>query len=251
MSLKRIQHLYQNKESIACLTAYDASFAELMNQADIDLVLVGDSLGTVIQGKKDTIAVSMQQMLYHSACVRRVLKTPVMMSDMPFLSYSYPKKALKNAAKFLRLGVDIVKLEGDQSIAPIVRSLVENYIPVCGHIGLKPQQIRQTGDYRKQGKEVISKQKLMDDAYHLTEAGASMLLLECIDAELSADITATFDIPTIGIGSGDATDGQILVIYDVIGISPNQPSFARNFLTEKNGGSILSAIKAYRNQVKN
>lgn len=250
MSINRLYELYQKKEPIACLTAYDASFATLMNEAEIDLVLVGDSLGTVIQGKQDTISVTMRDILYHSACVRETLNTPVMMSDMPFLSYSNPKKALENAGKLFRLGVDMVKLEGDQSIAPMVKILVDNYIPVCAHIGLKPQQARQMGGYYIHGKNEDSKQQLLTDAHVLTQAGASVLLLECVDAELSAEITVQCQVPTIGIGSGIACSGQILVIYDILGISPYIPSFSQNFLEKSADGSILSAIKSYKHYVK-
>ena len=219
-----------------------------MEQAEIDLVLVGDSLGTVIQGHQDTLPVCMRDILYHSACVRKALKKTVMMADMPFLSYSSIDKALKNAGKLFRLGVDIVKLEGDQKIAPTVQKLVENYIPVCVHIGLKPQQARQYGGYYVHGKDSSCKQKIIDDANVLVEAGASMVLLECVDAQLSAEITAQLTVPTIGIGSGDACSGQILVVYDILGISPNIPPFSKNYLCEN--GSILGAIVAYKKAVK-
>jgi 3-methyl-2-oxobutanoate hydroxymethyltransferase len=243
-----INQLYRQQEKIACLTAYDASFASLVEQANIDVVLVGDSLGSVIQGKKDTLGVSMRDMLYHSACVRGVIKHSVLMSDMPFLSYTTPKKALKNAGKFLRLGVDIVKLEGDKTLVPIVRCLVDNYIPVCAHIGLKPQQSRQLGGYYVHGKTAQSKQQLLDDANALVEAGASVILLECVEPEVAAEITTTIDVPTIGIGSGSACDGQILVLYDVLGISHNLPPFSKNFLNEST--SVLEAFKAYSVAVK-
>jgi 3-methyl-2-oxobutanoate hydroxymethyltransferase len=243
-----INKLYRQQEKIACLTAYDASFARLIDQANVDMVLVGDSLGSVIQGKKDTLGVSMRDMLYHSECVRRVVNHSELMSDMPFLSYTTPKQALKNAGKFMRLGVDMVKLEGDKTLAPTIRCLVDNYIPVCAHIGLKPQQLRQLGDYYVHGKTSQCKQRILDDAKALAEAGASIILLECVEHEVAAEITEMLNVPTIGIGSGSACDGQILVLYDILGISPKIPPFSKNFLREST--SILEALQAYSSAVK-
>lgn len=235
-------------EKITCLTAYDASFSALCDQVGIDMLLVGDSLGMVIQGQQSTLPVTIQDMIYHTRCVSLARHRAFIIADLPFMSYPTPLIAAQNAALLMQnSGAQMVKLEGAR--VEIVRFLVEQGIPVCGHLGLLPQQINQLGSYKVQGKTNADADKILDDALQLQQAGASLLVLECVPANLAKTISQQLSIPVIGIGAGVDCDGQVLVLYDMLGISIGKaPRFSKNFMQDAN--SISDAIAAYQLAVK-
>lgn len=237
-------------EKIAALTSYDASFTRLAEQAGMDVLLVGDSLGMVVQGRESTLPVSVDDMVYHTANVSRVSETSLVVADMPFMSHGTAEQALRTAGRLMQEGAaHMVKIEGGAPQVETVRHLTERAVPVCGHLGLMPQSIHQLGAYRVQGREEDAAQRLLRDAVALQEAGAQMLVLECIPAVLAAEVSTNLQIPVIGIGAGKDTDGQILVLYDMLGISVNRiPSFAHNFLEDT--GSVAGALEAYVKAVK-
>ncbi len=249
LSINDITAMKSKAEKIACLTAYDASFAAVLDQAGVDILLVGDSLGMVVQGHGSTIPVTLEQMVYHTQCVSRARKRAYIIADMPFMTYTMPGCAAENAAKLLQEGgAQMVKLEGAR--IDCVQFLVDQGIPVCGHLGLLPQSIHQLGAYKVQGKDVKDAQKIRDDAHKLQEAGAGLLVLECVPSQLAKDISAELSIPVIGIGAGVDCDGQVLVLYDMLGIGVSKrPSFSKDFMTAS--ASVAAAIKAYVSAVKN
>lgn len=235
---------------IAALTAYDAGFAAAMDEAGVDLVLVGDSLGMVVQGHASTLPVTLEQMIYHAACAARGVRRAVLAADLPFMSYADVGQALSSAARLVReAGVQMVKLEGGRKRESVVRALVDEDIPVCAHLGLMPQSIHRTGGYLVQGRDERSAQLILEDALILQEAGASLLVLECVPAALASEITASLSIPTIGIGAGAGCDGQVLVCYDLLGLTPGQrPKFSKNFL--EGAGDIRAAFRRYAAEVR-
>jgi 3-methyl-2-oxobutanoate hydroxymethyltransferase len=236
-------------EKIVALTAYDACFARIMDDAGVDLVLVGDSLGMVVQGQSTTLPVTLGDMTYHTRCVARGIRRAVLAADMPFASYAGPAQAIDSAARLIRAGAHMVKIEGGRKRVEIVRGLVDQNIPVCGHLGLLPQSVHQVGGYFVQGKDERAAQSILEDAMILQEAGVSLLVLECVPATLAGEITAALDIPTIGIGAGPGCGGQILVLYDMLGITPGKrPKFSRNFL--QGVDDIPSAIRIYVDDVR-
>jgi 3-methyl-2-oxobutanoate hydroxymethyltransferase len=250
ITLTRLQQLKQQGEKIAALTAYDASFARLVDQAGVEVVLVGDSLGNVIQGHSSTIPVTVDTIAYHTQCVRRGLQQALLIADMPFMSYAHLPQALDNAAQLMRAGAEMVKVEGGQHLCETIQQLQRQGVPVCGHLGLTPQSVNVLGGYRQQGKTESQAQQIFEDALRLVDAGIQLLVLECVPATLAAKITQAIPIPVIGIGAGDACDGQILVLYDMLGITPEPvPSFVKNFL-HKDNGSVENALKAYVAHVK-
>lgn len=236
-------------EKITCLTAYDASFSALIDKAGIDIILVGDSLGMVIQGATSTIPVTIQQMAYHCRCVSQARQRAFVVADLPFLSYSTPNAAVHNAAKLMQQGgAQMVKLEGEH--LEIIRFLVDFGVPVCGHLGLLPQSINQLGSYRVHGREQWEADKLIADAQNLKQAGISLLILECVPAALAKKISLMLTIPVIGIGAGVDCDGQVLVLYDMLGISlGKRPRFSKDFMQDAD--SIEKAILHYQDDVKN
>jgi 3-methyl-2-oxobutanoate hydroxymethyltransferase len=236
-------------EKITCLTAYDASFAALMDKVGIEILLVGDSLGMVVQGQSTTLPVTIADMVYHTRCVSRARQRAYVIADMPFMSYSNPEIAASNAAQLLQTGgAQMVKLEGAKP--DCVRFMVEQGIPVCGHLGLLPQSINQLGSYSVQGKQPETARKIRDDARQLQQAGISLLVLECVPAALAKQITQELTIPTIGIGAGVDCDGQVLVLYDMLNIGVSKrPKFSKNFMVGSDG--IEAAITAYHLAVKN
>jgi 3-methyl-2-oxobutanoate hydroxymethyltransferase len=249
LSIIDIMAMKQKGEKITCLTAYDASFAAVIDKVGMDILLVGDSLGMVVQGHSTTLPVTIADMVYHTRCVSRARQRAYVIADMPFMTYSNPETAAKNAAQLLQQGgAQMVKLEGAR--LDCVRFMVGQGIPVCGHLGLLPQSINQLGSYSVQGKQPEAAQKIRDDAKQLQEAGASLLVLECVPAALAKQISQELTIPTIGIGAGVDCDGQVLVLYDMlnIGIS-KRPKFSKNFMLGNDG--IEAAIKAYQLAVKN
>jgi 3-methyl-2-oxobutanoate hydroxymethyltransferase len=241
--------LKQRGEKITCVTSYDASFTRLLEQAGVEVLLVGDSLGMVVQGHESTLPVRMADMIYHTACVARAGHSALRVVDMPFMSYSSVDRALGNAARLMRAGAQMMKLEGGREVADIVRALTEHGIPVCAHLGLTPQSVHQLGGYRVQGRDAESAQRLLEDAHLLEQSGASLLVLECIPAGLAGQASQSLRIPTIGIGAGPDCDGQVLVLYDLLGITPGKrPSFSHNFLEDCD--DIPAALSAFVAAVK-
>ncbi|AFA41148.1 3-methyl-2-oxobutanoate hydroxymethyltransferase [Wigglesworthia glossinidia endosymbiont of Glossina morsitans morsitans (Yale colony)] len=248
-----INDIYQFKskhKKFAAITAYDATFANLFFSHGIKVILIGDSLGMTVQGHCSTIPVKMEDMIYHTKCVRRGAPYCFLIADLPFMSYFNVKDALKNASKLMQSGANMVKLEGGDKILEIVHQLNINSIPVCGHIGLTPQSINMYGSYKIQGKKKSEIKRLINEATLLEKSGVKLLVLECIVQNLSKVITEKLKIPTIGIGSGSSTDGQILVMHDILGITCGKiPSFAKNFLLNNSG--IPEAIELYVQEVEN
>ncbi|HVY21729.1 MAG TPA: 3-methyl-2-oxobutanoate hydroxymethyltransferase [Steroidobacteraceae bacterium] len=238
-------------QKIACITAYDASFAALVDEADVDVVLVGDSLGMVIQGHSTTVPVTLEDVIYHCKAVSRGLYRPFLMADMPFMTYASREQALNNAVRLMQEGgAKMVKLEGGASQADIVEFLANHDIAVCAHLGLKPQSVHKAGGFRVQGRDDHAAEQMRHDAKLLESAGADVVLLECIPAALGAQITADLHVPVIGIGAGPDTDGQILVLYDVLDITSGpKPKFAKNFMAGVD--SPLAAIRNYVTAVRN
>lgn len=251
ITLKTLQKMKRAQEKIACLTVYDASFATLLENAGVEVLLVGDSLGMVIQGKPTTVSVTMADMIYHTRCVAGVATQALLIADMPFMSYAGVEQTLRNAARLMQAGAQMVKLEGGQCQVETVRHLTAQGIPVCAHLGLQPQSVHKLGGYRVQGREAAMAQVLLADAQALQAAGADLLVAECIPAALAQTLQSSLDIPVIGIGAGVACDGQILVLYDLLGITPHSvPRFVRNFMQDVASGSISAAVQAYVQAVK-
>ena len=250
VTVRSLARMKQAKEKIACLTAYDASFAQLLEKSGVDIVLVGDSLGMVIQGEETTLPVSVEDMLYHTQCVAKGLNNALLITDMPFLSFTSVEQAVLNAGLFMKQGgAHMVKLEGGVDQAETVSALNRNGIPVCAHLGLQPQYVHKLGGYLVQGKEEAAAEKMLVDALTLQQAGADLILLECVPEILANEITRALDIPVIGIGAGVECDGQVLVLYDILGISLGlRPKFSKNFMASAN--SIEGAIQQYVSAVK-
>jgi 3-methyl-2-oxobutanoate hydroxymethyltransferase len=237
-------------EKIVSITSYDASIAARADEAGVDFVLVGDSLGMVVQGHTSTLPVTMDAMVYHSACVARGLRRALLVADLPFMSFRDPAIALTNAGRLMgEGGVAMVKLEGADWACEVIDALVRHEVPVCAHLGLTPQSVHRLGGYRVQGKGHVAAERLKSDARAVQDAGADLLVLECVPAALAAEITRELRIPTIGIGAGAACDGQILVVQDLLGITTGKrPRFTKDFLAGTN--SIVGAIAAYANAVR-
>ncbi len=237
-------------EKIAMLTCYDASFAALLDQAGVDVLLVGDSLGMVIGGHHTTLPVTPDEMVYHTRCVAAGARSALVIADMSFGSYqSSPEQAYGNAVRLMAAGAKMVKLEGGAWLAPTVEFLVARGIPVCGHLGLQPQSVHRIGGYKTQGKTDASARAMREDAQALTAAGIDLLVLEMVPAPLAAELTAQIPTPTIGIGAGPGCSGQVLVLYDMLGIYPGKPArFVRNFMT--GSSDVEGAVAAYVRAVK-
>lgn len=250
ITLDSLHAMKARGEKIACLTSYDAGFTRLLEAAGVELFIVGDSLGMVLMGYESTVPVTMQDMIYHAANVARTGRRAWRVVDLPYHSYTDAGQALHNARRLMdEGGADMVKLEGGAAMADIVARLVDAGIPVCGHIGLLPQSVEQYGGYRVQGRDAAGAAALRADARALEAAGAGLLVMECMPAPLAADITRSAGIPTIGIGAGPGCDGQVLVLYDMLGITQGRlPRFVHDFLGE--GGSIPRALRAYVDAVK-
>lgn len=239
----------QRNEKIASLTAYDASFGALCDAAGCEVILVGDSLGNVIQGHSTTLPVKIDDMIYHTRCVVQTSKRAVIIADLPFMTYVTPELAAQNAARLIQDGgAQVIKLEGAK--IDVIEFLTAQGICVCGHLGLLPQFIHQLGGYKVQGKLALAAEKLLTDALAVQNAGAALLILECVPSDLAQQITQNLKIPVIGIGAGNSCDGQVLVVYDMLGISTGKrPRFSKNFLSDTN--SIESALVSYVQAVKN
>ncbi len=250
MSLPRLHARKRAGEKIVAVTAYDASFAAQADAAGIDLVLVGDSLGMVVQGHASTLPVTIEHMVYHTAAVARGLRHPLLVADLPFMSYANVDLACRNAARLIgEAGAAMVKLEGADWVLDVIRALSERDVPVCAHLGLTPQSVHKLGGYRVQGREDAQAARLLADARAVAEAGADLLVLECVPADLGARITREVACPTIGIGAGPGCDGQVLVMYDLLGITPGKrPRFSQDFLQGRD--SVAAALVAYADAVR-
>ncbi len=235
---------------LVMLTAYDASFARTLDDNGVDLVLVGDSLGMVVQGRDSTLPVTVDDIVYHTACAARGLSTALLISDLPFQADATPERALDASMRCLQAGAGMVKLEGAGHKLDVIRFLVEREIPVCSHLGLTPQSVLRLGGYKVQGRGERAADKLRDDALAVADAGASLLVLECLPSQVAADITAAIAIPTIGIGAGPRCDGQVLVLHDLLGLNSGhrRPKFVKDFLGE--GGSVAGAVRAFADAVR-
>lgn len=250
VNISTLARMKQEGEPIACLTAYDASYGALVDAAGTDVVLVGDSLGMVIQGHDTTVPVTVDDVVYHTRAVARGLRRAFLIADMPFMSYTNPEQALDNSVRLMQQGgAMMIKLESGGGQLEIVEHLAEHDIPVCAHLGLKPQSVHKLGGFRVQGREPQQAQEMIDAGRRLQDAGADIVLLECVPNEVGAAMTEALHVPVIGIGAGPMVDGQILVLYDVLGITMGRtPKFVRNF--QEGHDSPLAAIEAYVKAVK-
>ncbi len=241
----RLRDMKVRGEKIVMLTAYDASFAAQCDAAGVDIILVGDSLGMVVQGHGSTLPASLDHLVYHTAAVARGNISSLVLADLPFMTFRDVGTALASAARLMAEGgAAMVKVEGAGYVLEVIRALVERQIPVCAHLGLTPQSVHAFGGYKVQGKSKAAGERLLDEALAVQEAGASLVVLECIPADLALRITEALSIPTIGIGAGVDCDGQVLVLYDMLGVTPGKkPRFSKDFLAGR--GSVLDAIKAY------
>jgi 3-methyl-2-oxobutanoate hydroxymethyltransferase len=251
INISTLRKMIEEGEPIACLTAYDASYAALVDAARVDLVLVGDSLGMVIQGHDTTVPVTVDDIVYHLRAVARGLRHAFLVADMPFMSYTNPDQALVNAVRLMQEGgAMMIKLEGGEGQTEIVEHLARHDIPVCAHLGLKPQSVHKIGGFKVQGRESDQAKAIIDSAKRLQDAGADIVLLECVPNEIGKSVTDSLDVPVIGIGAGPDVDGQILVLYDVLDITIGRtPKFVQNF--QVGHDSPLAALQAYVSAVKN
>jgi 3-methyl-2-oxobutanoate hydroxymethyltransferase len=245
VTLHTLARMRADRQPIAVLTCYDASFAALLDAAGVHCLLVGDSLGMVVQGQSSTLPVTLEQMAYHTSAVARGNRSAWLIADLPFGTFqSDPRTAYDNAARLMQAGAQMVKVEGGDWLVPAVEMMASRGIPVCAHLGLTPQSVHALGGYRVQGRTEAAAERLKADALALQAAGASMLVLEMVPAALAADLTEMLTLPTIGIGAGKDCAGQVLVLHDLLGVYPGRvPKFARNFMD--GAPSIRAAIEAY------
>ncbi len=244
-----LKKMKREEDKITVLTAYDASFAKLFDEQGVDAILIGDSLGMVLQGEDSTLSVTTDDIAYHTRAVKLGTQRALIVADMPFMSYATPQEAYANAAKLMAAGAHMVKMEGGSWLKETISGLVERGIPVCGHLGLTPQSVNVFGGFKVQGRLPEQAQKMIDDAKLLEQAGIQKLVLECVPSALAAEITRQIDVPVIGIGAGAGTDGQVLVMHDMFGISANyMPKFSKNYLAEHH--DIRAAVKAFIKEVK-
>ena len=250
ITVPRLHEMKGKGEKIVVLTAYDASFAAQCEAAGVDVVLVGDSLGMVVQGHGSTLPVSVDDMVYHTAAVARGLTSALLVADMPFMSFRDVETALSTSERLLAQGgATMVKLEGADYVVDIVHELTRRAVPVCAHLGLTPQSVHKLGGYRMQGKTKAAAEQLVADAKALAQAGADLLVLEAVPSALARRVTAEIAIPTIGIGAGPDCDGQVLVLYDMLGITPGKrPRFSKDFLAGR--ASLFDGIRAYVDAVR-
>ncbi|WXU00802.1 MAG: 3-methyl-2-oxobutanoate hydroxymethyltransferase [Catillopecten margaritatus gill symbiont] len=248
MNIEQLEIFKQSGEKITCLTAYDSSFAQVFDACGVDIILIGDSLGNVIQGGENTLGVSMDDMVYHTQAVVTGAQNTMLIADMPYQSYTNAIQTLKNAQRLMDAGVQMVKLEGGREHEASFKILRDNDIPVCGHLGLQPQSVIEMGGYKVQGKDANSAQRILEDAKMLEGWGVKVIVIECVPVSLAKNLSEQLTIPTIGIGAGVNCDGQVLVGYDMLGITQNAPKFVKNFLTN---GSVQSATNDFIQAVKN
>ncbi|MEB7884128.1 3-methyl-2-oxobutanoate hydroxymethyltransferase [Serratia fonticola] len=248
-TLSHLRQWKQEQRKFATITAYDASFAQLFEEQGIKVLLVGDSLGMTLQGHDSTLPVTVADVAYHTRAVRRGAPASLLLADLPFMSYATPELACQSAAEVMRAGANMVKIEGGSWLCETVKMLTERAVPVCGHLGLTPQSVNVFGGYKVQGRDELAAKQLLIDAQNLELAGMQLLVLECVPTELARQVTEALSIPVIGIGAGNATDGQILVMHDALGITGGHtPKFAKNFLAQ--GGDIRGAVQQYIREVE-
>lgn len=239
----------QDNTKITALTAYDASFAKLFDEQGVDVLLIGDSLGMVLKGDEDTLSVTIEHIAYHTRSVRAGVDRAFVVADMPFMSYSTPEESYLNAATLMRAGASMVKLEGGEWLLETIKGLQERSVPVCGHLGLTPQSVHVFGGFKVQGRNDLQAERILEQAFQLEQAGIQMLVLECIPTDLAAKISERLSIPVIGIGAGAQTDGQILVMHDMFGISANyMPKFSKNYL--QHSTDMREAVRLYIQEVQ-
>lgn len=248
VTINTLREYKQRGEAFSALTSYDATFAQLVSEAGVDVILIGDSLGMVLQGNDSTLPVTMDQMVYHVSCVAKGNRGSLVMADMPFMSYGTTEAALENAAELMRAGAHMVKLEGTDWMRDTIQALSERGVPVCAHLGLTPQFVNKFGGYKVQGRDSKAADLMVEHACELEAAGADVILLECVPAALAARIAKAVKAPVIGIGAGADTDGQVLVVHDMLGMTPGRkPRFVKDFLVEN--GSVAKALAAYAKAV--
>ena len=248
ITINTLRTMKAQKEKFSVLTAYDASFSRLLAECEIEVVLVGDSLGNVIQGHGTTVPVTMDAMVYHTNCVSRTNDYSLIIADLPYMAYATPEQAMANATRLMQAGANMVKLEGGDWLLETVAMLNERGVPVCGHLGLTPQSVDALGGFKVQGRNEDQAAELASNAQNLADAGADLIVFECIPSLLGQSITESLSIPTIGIGAGAGTDAQVLVLHDALGISVNKiPKFAKNFMLEAD--TIEAALRAYKSAV--
>ncbi|MBM96813.1 MAG: 3-methyl-2-oxobutanoate hydroxymethyltransferase [Oceanospirillaceae bacterium] len=253
ITIRSLQAMKARQEKFTVLTAYDATFAQNAASAGVEALLVGDSLGMVLQGHNSTLPVSIGDMAYHTACVARgnamAERPALVMTDLPFMSYGTLEQGLESARKVMQAGAHMVKVEGDDWLVPLIQALSNQGVPVCAHLGLTPQSVNKLGGYRVQGREKDHADAMIRHAQTLEQAGADILLLECVPSQLAADLTAAVSVPVIGIGAGGGTDAQVLVMHDMLGLNANHvPRFVKNFMIE--GRTVQQAMAAYVDEVK-
>jgi 3-methyl-2-oxobutanoate hydroxymethyltransferase len=250
VTLSTLQKMAQEGSKIAMLTCYDASFAAVLEEGGVDSLLIGDSLGNVLQGHESTLPVTLRDIVYHTQCVARGSKRAFIVGDMPFATFQIsPQETLRNAAEIMAAGAHMVKIEGGRPMLETMEFLTERGIPVCGHLGLTPQSVHQIGGYKVQGKGDTAAQQLLRDAKQLEKAGAGMIVLEAIPAPLAAEVTQSIQVPTIGIGAGVGCSGQVLVLYDMLDVYPGRKAkFVKNYL--RLAGSVQGAVELYVKEVR-
>lgn len=253
ISIPRLTQMKAEQQKFAVLTAYDATFAQLAAEAGVDVLLVGDSLGMVLQGQDSTLPVSLQDMVYHTQAVARgnarAAKPALVMTDLPFMSYGTIEQGLASARAVMQAGAHLIKVEGNDWLIPLIQTLAQQGVPVCAHLGLTPQAVNKLGGYKVQGRDEAKADAMLTHAIQLANAGADMLLLECVPSALAERITAAVTVPVIGIGAGSATDAQVLVMHDMLGLNRGRiPKFVKNFMI--NGNTVQDAFVHYVNDVK-
>ncbi len=248
VTITQLQEMKRKGRKITMLTCYDATFASAMDQAGVDIILVGDSMGMVVQGRSSTVGVSVEEIAYHTSCVANGAERSFLLADMPFGSYHDQMTAMENAIELLTAGGAMVKLEGAGPMIPIVEYLTSRSVPVCAHLGLTPQSVNQLGGFKVQAREDKEADQLVDDALRMQQAGAQMLVLECVPAGLGSRVSETLDIPVIGIGAGGGCDGQVLVMHDMLGLGQRAPKFVANFMpgSESINGAFEKYVSAVR-----
>jgi 3-methyl-2-oxobutanoate hydroxymethyltransferase len=248
LTINDLQEMKKQGEKIAMLTCYDATFASAMDEAEVDIILIGDSMGMVVQGSSSTIGVSVEEIVYHTACVSAGSERAFLLADMPFGSYHDATTAMESAIELLSAGGAMVKLEGAGPMIPIVEYLTSRGVAVCAHLGLTPQSVNQLGGYKVQAREDAAADELVDNALAMQQAGAQMLVLECVPAALGGRVSECLEIPVIGIGAGSDCDGQVLVMHDMLGLTPWVPKFVANFMQDSD--SIGAAFEKYVSAVR-
>lgn len=248
ISIRSLQEFKKNAEKFVTVALYDAPMATMAKKSGVEVLLVGDSLGMTVLGFDSTIPVTMDQMIYHVEAVRRGNDRSLILGDLPFMAYATPAQTMMNAARIMQAGAHVVKLEGGEWLCESIRMLADRGVPVCAHIGLTPQSVNKLGGFRVQGRSEEQAETLMQDALALEYAGADLLVLECVPAALAKKITQNLKIPTIGIGAGNDTDAQVLVVNDILGLTEQPPKFSKNFLIETQ--DIPSALGKYVTDVK-